>query len=201
MNLFKMDATTLRSILRAYYEIFPYGFALANRPSGDLLLLGSERPRVLVPETIAARMRAPRVRQPLARAKLHRPADLLWYFALSRAEALEAAGDAPPNTDTNILSEVRLARLPVDLDEEQSPYSLLEKHFGFDVGPYLDPRRAGAIVFDAGRYFIGRASLVRTDKAIAQLLALDPARAERLMGMRQRWRDKVRATTRQRNKE
>jgi spermidine synthase len=108
VNLFNMDATTLRSILQAYFQVFPHGFTFVNKTPGDLLLFGSKQPLVFDYRRIEKRMRMPRIKRALAAAKVRRPEALLWYFALSRAEALTAAADMPPNTDTRIYSEVRL---------------------------------------------------------------------------------------------
>ena len=56
VNLFNMDAVTLGAIVKSFYEVFPYGFAL--RPSGgrDLLLFGSHWPLVLDPARLTARL-------------------------------------------------------------------------------------------------------------------------------------------------
>lgn len=59
------------------------------------------------------------------------------YFALSREQALTAAGDIPANTDMNILSEVRFSKnIPVQPVHEK-PYYFLRGKYTFDVDPYL----------------------------------------------------------------
>ena len=37
INLFKMDATTLRSLFQAFYEVFPQGMSFANLHTGDII--------------------------------------------------------------------------------------------------------------------------------------------------------------------
>ena len=52
--------------------------------------------------------------------------DLLWYFALSRREAVDSAVGSIPNSDTNILSEVRLSALIDAPAGDENPYSFLQ---------------------------------------------------------------------------
>jgi len=80
--------------------------------------------------------------------------DLLWFFYGGRDAALALAGDAPPNTDLSLYSEVRLAALGRDLGPEASPGPLLAQHAVLDPRPYLDPADAGQTVTEAGRYFL-----------------------------------------------
>jgi spermidine synthase len=195
VNLFNMDATTLRSILQAYFQVFPHGFTFVNKTPGDLLLFGSKQPLVFDYRRIGKRMRMPRIRRALAAAKVRRPEALLWYFALSRAEALTAAADMPPNTDTRIYSEVRLAGMKVDPQGEEDPYKLLETHSSLDVLPYLNPDEAARMLYLAGRYFYRYFSTTRTRRAIARLENVDPSMAERLAENWAAWRESVRKRT------
>jgi hypothetical protein len=192
VNLFNMDATTLRSILQAYFQVFPHGFTFVNKTPGDLLLFGSKQPLVFDYRRIEKRMRMPRIKRALAAAKVRRPEALLWYFALSRAEALTAAADMPPNTDTRIYSEVRLAGMKVDPQGEEDPYKLLETHSSLDVLPYLKPDEAARMLYLAGRYFYRYFSTTRTRRAIARLENVDPTMAARLAENWAAWRESVR---------
>jgi spermidine synthase len=191
VNLFNMDATTLRSILQAYYQVFPHGFTFMNTDSGDLLLFGSNQPLMFNYGLIEQRMRIPPIKRALATARIDRPEALLWYFALSREEALIAAGDMPANTDTRIFSEVRLAGMTVNPQGAENPYKLLEKHVSLDVLPYLNPDEAARTLFLAGRYFYRYFSSTRTRRAIARLEEVDPTMAERLIENWADWRESV----------
>ncbi|WP_455209858.1 fused MFS/spermidine synthase [Kaarinaea lacus] len=53
VNLFNMDATTLRSIIKAFYEVFPYGMSFANLETGDFLLFGANHKLVFDYEIVA----------------------------------------------------------------------------------------------------------------------------------------------------
>jgi spermidine synthase len=192
VNLFNMDSATLRSILQAYFLVFPHGFCLANMDSGDLLLFGSQQQPIFDQQRIAERMRAPKVKRALGAEGIHRPADLLWYFALSRDEALTAASDMPPNTDTRIYSEVRLAGMTVDPTGDDDPYQLLRAHSKLDVIPYLRPHEASQMLYQAGQSFYRHFSTALTRRAIARLEDVDPATADRLRDDWAAWRESVR---------
>ena len=130
VNLFNMDATTLRAIFKAFFTVFPEGVTFAELQSGDFMLFGSDRPLAFDYTRIAARMDRPDIKAALDHYDLRTPDDLLIYFALSRREALATtAPDGPMNSDTNILSEVRLAQL-IDVPEgAENPYIFLKGAF------------------------------------------------------------------------
>ncbi len=192
VNLFNMDATTLRSIMQAYYEVFPHGFTFANTTTGDLLLFGSNQEIKFDYRRIEQRMRQPAVSKALAAAQVRRPEDLLWYFSLSRREALVAAEGIKANTDTRIISEVRLAGMIVDPTGEESPYQLLKNNSSFDVLNYFEPNEQANFLFLAGRYFYSNFSTTRTRQAIAQLNTIDQPMAERLEKNWAAWRESFR---------
>ncbi|WP_455209859.1 hypothetical protein [Kaarinaea lacus] len=83
-------------------------------------------------------MAEPNIKPVLVYNNINEPKDLLWYFALSREEALNAAGDINPNTDTNIFSEVRLSMLDSVAKGDENPYDFLHDHYNLTVTPYLD---------------------------------------------------------------
>jgi len=192
VNLFNMDATTLRSILQAYFQVFPHGFTFADQSAGDLLMFGSKQALLFDYRLIAQRMQIPRIKRALAAAELDGPESLLWYFALSREEALIAAADIPANTDTRIFSEVRLAGMMVDPRGEENPYKLLKKHASLDVLPYLNPDEAARMLYRAGRYFYRYSSKPRTQQALARLESVNPDMAKRLNADWTAWQERVR---------
>ena len=153
VNLFQMDATTLRSILKSFYTVFPEGMTFANDDSGDLLLFGSDRPLIFDYDRMNRVLQDPRTQPRMARNGIHRAEDVIWYFALSRREALAAAGDATPNRDTNILSEVRLSLLRDDPSGKEDPYRFVSDNFHLDIIPYLGDDPAGKLRRLADYYF------------------------------------------------
>lgn len=150
INLFHMDATTLRGILRAYFEAFPHGCAFANIDSGDLLLYGSDRPLRLDAPWIDERTAQPMVKSALKRQHLRNGMDIMLKFYLSRRDVLTLAADATLNTDLSLLSEVRLGGLMGDPTGDEDPYALLKSAHRFDLTPFLDPETAAETLAHAG---------------------------------------------------
>ena len=175
VSLFKMDATTLRSLFQAFYQVFPHGMSFANLNTGDLVLIGSKQPLTFDYERMARILEQPRIRATLGTHNILTPADLLWYFALSRDEALVAAGNARPNTDTNIISEVRLSALTAQPSGAEDPYAFLRRNFHLDLIPYLGSNAADRLYAQADRYFFWKDTAL-AEKAAQQLTKIDPVR-------------------------
>jgi len=153
VNLFNMDTTTLRSILKAFYNVFPHGMSFGNLDSGDLILFGSDHKLIFNFDVIAKRMAEPKVSEVLAAKSIREPKDLFWYFSLSRQEAVNAAGDIEPNTDMNIFSEVRLSRLDSDAKGDENPYKFIRTNYHLSIAPYLSAN-AEKILYDYGNTLI-----------------------------------------------
>lgn len=194
VNLFNMDATTLRSLFQAFYRVFPQGMSFANLNTGDLVLIGSKQPLTFDYARISHTLQQPKIKATLGTHGIFTPADLLWYFALSRDEALAAAGNARPNTDTNIISEVRLSALTTEPTGDEDPYAFLRRHFHLDLIPYLGKNAADQLYAQADHYFAW-GDPVLVEKAAQQLMKIDPMRA-RGIEYERAWRahDYARAT-------
>ncbi len=178
VNLFNMDANTLRAIFQAYYGVFAHGFVLAYPQSGDLILIGSAEPIRFDFDEIRSRMNRSPIREILASWGFTDATGWLWNFSLSRREALEAAGDIAPNTDTRILSEVRLAALTADPKGEHSPYELLARHADLDLLPYLDEASAARSLYELGLFFAKYRSKENARIILDRLGKLDPVLAD-----------------------
>lgn len=176
VNLFNMDATTLRAIFKAFFTVFPEGLTLSNLNTGDFMLFGSDHPLTFDYLRIASRMDHPDIKAAFAHYDLRTPDDLLTYFALSRREAMETiTADGPMNSDTNILSEVRLARL-IDVPQgAENPYDFITGTFKFDVVPYLNPEQAAQQIFDVGLVFLHWDDAISARQAVHQLETLNEA--------------------------
>lgn len=176
VNLFKMDATTLRSILQAFYQVFPHGMSFANIETGDLILIGSKQPLSFDYARIDSLLAQPKIRASLKLYAIYTTQDLLEYFALSRAEAVHAAGNARPNTDTNILSEVRLSSLVTPPTGAENPYVFLRENFHLDLIPYVKKDVADRLYQQADNAFVWD-HMPTAEAAAKQLAKLDPVRA------------------------
>lgn len=175
VNLFKMDATTLRSLFQAFYQVFPHGMSFANARTGDLVLIGSLQPLTFDQQRLERILQRPQIKATLNPHNIYTPADLLWFFSLSRDEALVAAGNARPNTDTNILSEVRLSALTAQPTGDEDPYAFLRRHFHLDLIPYLGKKPADRLYALADRFFFWEDTIL-VEKTAQQLKKIDPVR-------------------------
>lgn len=177
VNLFRMDATTLKSLLRAFYEVFPQGMTFANLDSGDFMMYGSEKPVIFDFAKIQQHLEEPKIKATLNYHEIYYAKDLLWYFALSRKEALAISRDVPANTDTNILSEVRLSSIDGDPEGKESPYELLKASYHFNVRPYFADDAAERL-YELGTYYLSRWDEMDIAQYSAdQLRELDPVKA------------------------
>jgi spermidine synthase len=177
LNLFRMDEPTLRSILRAFFEVHAHGLTLVDATTADMLLIGSARPLRIDWDRIQERMRPPEVARALTAAGWREPRDLLRYFALSRREALRAAGAEPPNTDLRLLTESRLARLRPERPDRSAALALLSSQFGLDLEPFFAPGELPRRYYEAGRFLAARGATTQARQAVARLRSLDPALA------------------------
>ena len=176
VNLFKMDATTLRSIFQAFYQVFPYGVSFADIETGDLILIGSKHPLNFDYARIDSLLKQPKIRATLHTHEIYTTQDVLGYFALSRAEAVRAAGNARPNTDTNILSEVRLSALAAQPTGAEDPYTFLRANFNLDLAAYVGKDVAERLYQQADNSFAWE-DMFTVNVAAKQLAQFDPVRA------------------------
>ena len=142
VSLFNMDVTTMRSILRAFYNVFPDGFTMADTRTGDFLMFGSDHPLHFEPERMKLRFNEQKNKLALSYYNLQRPEDLLWYYSLSRQQVLSIIGSSEPNTDLNILSEVRLSALDQNATGNENPYKLLRANYSLDADQLLGSNAA-----------------------------------------------------------
>ena len=180
VNLFNMDVTTLRAIFKAFLDVFPEGVSFANLDTGDFLLFGSDKALVFDYNRMNERMNQPDIKEIFANNGIYNAEQLLWYFGLSRQEIIQAAGNAQPNTDTNILSEVRLSALVQQPSGQQDPYAFLRKTYHFDVGHYFAKNVAAENIYNAGLCFLNWDEPAVAQKAANLLQGIDSLRARSL---------------------
>ncbi|VAW58208.1 hypothetical protein MNBD_GAMMA11-3349 [hydrothermal vent metagenome] len=167
VNLFHMDATTLKSLFKAFYQVFPHGVTFANLSTGDFLMFGSKQPVHFDMQRINERMMQNGIRQVMRNHGIQTDKDLFYYFSLSREQALKAAGDVPANTDLNILSEVRLSVLDRHPPAHEDPYDFIKSQYTFNLAPYFEKDTAQQI-YDIGYYYLS----VRGEVLMAKLVAV-----------------------------
>ena len=171
-----MDVTTMRSILRAFYSVFPEGFTMADAYTGDFLMFGSDHPLRFLPDRINPRFNEPINKQALSYFNLQRPEDLLWYFSLSRQQVLAIVGDSEPNTDLNILSEVRLSALDQNATGNENPYNMLKANYSLDANRLLG-QNAADIYYTYAQSLLNWREYNLVHFAVNNLAKFDPDRA------------------------
>ncbi len=173
VNLFHMDATTLKSLFKAFYQVFPYGVTFGDLVTGDFLMFGSKQAVRFNLEEIDDKLQRDGIRQIMGRHKITNARDLFYYFSLSREQALKSAGDVPANTDLNILSEVRLSAIDGTPPKEESPYTFIQSEYTFNAGSYFE-KNAAQEIYDLGYYYLMKRGEVLIAKFAAnELSALD----------------------------
>jgi spermidine synthase len=184
VSLFGLDATSLQSILRAFFQTYVHGYCLVLKETGDLLMLGSNEPVTVDFAAVALGIRSLETHAWFDSWQVTSAEALLWYFALSRDGALAAAGDVQANSDTTMITEVRGGfghdRRP---DDPASPYRLLDSAFQFDVIDILNPATAADNLDLMARTFAtwtAPGAEQRARYALKQLAALDFRRARDL---------------------
>jgi len=176
VSLFHMDATTLKSILKSFYNVFPEGMTFANLNTGDFIMIGSNEKLFFDFNKIESRMKEPKIQQALAHHNIKSAKDLMYYFALSREQVIAASSDVPANTDLNILSEVRLSFLEKKLSRDENPYVFLRKHYSFNVKPYL-LKNVSQNLEDLGIHYVTQVKDAEIAQYIVnQLIEIDPVR-------------------------
>lgn len=150
LNFYRSSHTTLRPILKSFYGIFPHGIVFGSNldlfnKKGILYLIGATHPIKFDPEQVRKRLSYSRIYKGMIPNLIRKPADLLQYYLLSRKEALKLAGESPPNTDTNILSEVSF---PV-----QDSFQQIPKHAHFDITDHVGSNPEKYLYFNIGQKF------------------------------------------------
>ncbi len=134
LNLFHMDTTTLRSILKAYFEIFPHGMTFVVYHERSLILVGSKGPIPFDYARLRNRLDQRDLQRLLRRWGANTPRQLHQYVSLSRSQALRFAGDVAANRDTTLVPEMRLAWFDGQPEEEQRIAELFLQRFRVNIG-------------------------------------------------------------------
>ena len=170
VNLFRMDIPTLKSLLKSFFSVYPEGMVFAN--SGNIVMVGSVDSLTIDAQRFNSLLAGPALKAKFASNGVHDVNDVLWYFSLSRDEAVDASEDEIASTDTNVLSEVRLSKLIDAPEGEDSPSSFLESHSSLDVSKYLGGDVENKLALLA-MYFLREEAYWQADLAIAQVEKMD----------------------------
>jgi spermidine synthase len=154
-HLYGMSEAATRSLVATFRSVMPHTLVFGGR---DLLLVGSRRPLRFDIARMAALLEKPAVRASLERIQVRYPLDLLIELRLDDQGARAFAGDAPLNTDDNMLLELLAPRT---LHRDRSPQILaamaehppqaLDSLSGYASRAALDLERAASL-FTHGRH-------------------------------------------------
>lgn len=130
VNLFKMDTTTLKAIIKAFNEVYPHSSSFIMRQGEDLILIGSKQPIQVTYDAIASKLQDPQIRVLLDQHNIMTPQDLAAYRGLNRFQMLNMTKNSVSSTQMNIITETRLSHLGWKAsDQEENPFDLFEKWF------------------------------------------------------------------------
>ena len=99
--------------------------------------------------------------------------DILWYFTLSRNEAVEASKDAVASVDANVLPEVQLSRLTRGARGRGQPRCVPGTQL-LDGCRQLSRRRVQSKLTLLAMYFLREGAYDKAEMAIGQVASLDP---------------------------
>jgi len=186
VNLFQMDTTTLKSLFKSFYNVFPEGMIFANLYTGDLIMYGSNYKLNFDFAQIEKRMQETKIKKAMQHHKIMSANDLLYYFALSRKQAVALSHDAIANTDLNILSEVRLSHLAKKLPLKENPYVFLRQNYQFNISSYFSKNLAQNLN-RIGLHFLAYNEYKMTNLIADQLMKSSPS-LSRALRYRILWR-------------
>jgi len=130
VNLFKMDATTLKAIIKAFNNVYPYTTSFIIRRNKDMILIGSKKPIQPTYQTVASRLSDVKIQEILARNNIRTPEALAPYQGLNKHQMVNMTQDSVSSTQTNIITEIRLSRFGTQSPTgEQNPFNLLEEWY------------------------------------------------------------------------
>jgi len=140
LNLYNIDARTLRSILRTFYSVFPYGSVFTDHGDAQMIMIGSMSPLVLNLQKLQLLSENEILRKQLKYVPFDHPHDLFTNFSMGRSQIDLIAENADINTDDNAFAEVRQSRLFYERgDTELDAEDFLRDNFTGDYSDILEP--------------------------------------------------------------
>ena len=105
IQLYSLPPNDLGSLLASFTSVFPHVVIFSTVEANDIVVLGSEVPLPIDLPVIQRRLDRVEVAQDLARAQVHRVADLISYFKIGEEEIRALVARSVLNTDDNLLIE------------------------------------------------------------------------------------------------
>ena len=105
IQLYSLPPGDLSSILASFTLVFPHVVLFSTVEASDIVVMGSEAPLPIDLPVIQRRLDRVEVAQDLAKAQVHRVADLIGYFKIGEEEIRALVARSVLNTDDNLLIE------------------------------------------------------------------------------------------------
>ena len=105
IQLYSLPPSDLCSILASFTSVFPNVVIFSTVEATDFVVMGSEAPLPLDLPALQQRLERVEVAQDLARAQVHRVADLISYFKMGEEEIRALVARSVLNTDDNLRIE------------------------------------------------------------------------------------------------
>lgn len=169
LNLYNMDETVLKSILKTFYSVFPHGAVYTNYEDQELIMLGATKPLQLNFQKLKLMTQNSQLQSRLTQIPFSSPYDVLSNFLASRESILKWTGDAPENTDINAHAEIQQSLLFYAHDKyAKNPQAFLSNIYDADFASSVSQSEFGGEF-----YYELIQSLQRLDKFDKLFIALD----------------------------
>lgn len=186
-QVYGMGRDDLRSLLKTFAEVFPHVLLFSAVEDTDLLMIGSRAPLLAWPDQLRHRGWEGTRAEDLARVGVEDPHDLLGFLLMDRDGVLDAAGDAPVNTDDNALIEFSAPKF-LHYATSEGNIDLLLDHAQWAWPQYAplieDPGRALPLLLGLGRAYEKRELLDPAADCYLEVLRRAPGDVRALEGLR-----------------
>lgn len=111
LNLYNTDTKVVQSILRTFFEVFPYGYVFSDYKDDQMVLVGSTQYYPIDMGRLDYLCSDRVFQKILTDLPINTPSQFLTNLLVTRDTAMIAVEGAPFNTDVNAYAEVRQSRL------------------------------------------------------------------------------------------
>jgi spermidine synthase len=149
LNLYNMDETVLKSILKSFYEVFPHGAVFTDSVDDELIMLGSSSPLQFNHEQFEKLKRGQRWKNVLQMVPIESKEGFFSNFAFTREDVWPLIESAVINTDDNAYAEVRQSKLYYNNEAQQGVDNFFHVSFKGNFGTLLGPLKEDKVALDS----------------------------------------------------
>jgi len=152
--LFGMDEASFKIVLKTFYSVFPYGFTVEHKSSGDFMLIGSRDPIIFDFDKMNKRLQSPKIKNNFKAYNVYQPQDLFYLFALTRDEIMESTKDVTLNTDLNLKLELQTSKNYYQELNEDAPYKYVRDTSQLNFLPYFKAENGLETLYELGLRYL-----------------------------------------------